>query len=119
MTTAFPDYYQFAHPTRVVAGRGMIEGVGFEFMKEGAHRPLIVTDAGVRETGLVDKVEAGVTGGGLEVAGVFAHPHQNEPHTMDTSVASGWAVSTRDSSCSCTPSALAIVKSSSTRCAHV
>ena len=52
MTHAFPDYYQFAHPTRVVAGRGMIEGVGFEFMKEGAKRPLIVTDQVIRETGL-------------------------------------------------------------------
>ncbi|MGZ5334304.1 MAG: iron-containing alcohol dehydrogenase [Solirubrobacterales bacterium] len=71
MTRAFPDYYQFAHPTRVVAGRGMIEGVGFEFMKEGAKRPLIVTDQVIRETGLAGKVEAGVTGGGLEVAGVF------------------------------------------------
>ena len=71
MTGRFPDYYQFAHPTRIVAGRGMIEGVGFEFTKEGAKRPLIVTDPGIRETGLVEKVEAGVTGGGLEVAAVF------------------------------------------------
>ena len=71
MTDAFPDYYQFAHPTRVVAGRGMIDSVGFEFMKEGAKRPLIVTDEVIRGTGLIDKVEAGVTGGGLEVAGVF------------------------------------------------
>jgi alcohol dehydrogenase class IV len=71
LTRGFPDYYQFAHPTRIVAGRGMIEGVGFEFMKEGATRPLIVTDAGLRRSGLVEKVEAGVAGGGLEVAGIF------------------------------------------------
>jgi alcohol dehydrogenase len=71
LTEAFPDYYQFAHPTRVVAGRGMIDTVGFEFMKEGAKRPLIVTDEVIRGTGLIDKVGAGVTGGGLEVAGVF------------------------------------------------
>jgi alcohol dehydrogenase class IV len=69
--SGFKDYYQFAHPTRVVAGRGMIETAGFEFMKEGATRPLIVTDQVIRGTGLIDKVEAGVTGGGLEVAGVF------------------------------------------------
>ncbi len=71
MPQAFPDYYQFLHPTRIVAGRGMIEGAGFEFMKEGAKRPLIVTDPGLRASGLVEKVEAGVTDGGLEVAGVF------------------------------------------------
>ncbi len=71
MSRAFPDYYQFGHPTRIVAGRGMIEGAGFEFMKEGATRPLVVTDAGLRAAGLVEKAEAGIAGGGLEVAGVF------------------------------------------------
>jgi alcohol dehydrogenase len=69
--SGFKDYYQFAHPTRVVAGRGMIEGTGFEFMKEGAKRPMIVTDQVIRATGLIDRVEAGVADGGLEVAGVF------------------------------------------------
>jgi alcohol dehydrogenase len=67
----FKDYYQFAHPTRVVAGRGMIESVGFEFFKEGAKRPLLVTDQTIRGAGLIEKVEAGVTDGGLEVAGIF------------------------------------------------
>jgi alcohol dehydrogenase class IV len=69
--SGFKDYYQFAHPTRVVAGRGMIETAGFEFAKEGATRPLIVTDQVIHGTGLIDKVEEGVSGGGLEVAGVF------------------------------------------------
>lgn len=49
----------------------MIDSVGFEFAKDGAKRPLVVTDPGIRETGLVDKVEAGLRDGGLEVAGVF------------------------------------------------
>ena len=45
---------------------------GFEFMKEGAKRRVcIVTDAVIRGTGLIEKVEAGVADGGLEVAGVF------------------------------------------------
>ena len=39
MRPVFKDFYQFAIPTRVVAGRGMIEGTGFEFAKEGAGRP--------------------------------------------------------------------------------
>ncbi len=88
MTGAFPDYYQFAHPTRIVAGRGMIEGVGFEFMKEGAKRPLIVTDTGIRQTGLVEKAEAGVTGGGLEVAGVFDEiPQDSSIETVEACAA--------------------------------
>jgi alcohol dehydrogenase class IV len=55
----------------------MIEGVGFEFMKDGAKRPLIVTDEVVRGTGLAEKAADGVTGGGLEVAGVFDDVHQD------------------------------------------
>ncbi|HET9010461.1 MAG TPA: iron-containing alcohol dehydrogenase [Gemmatimonadaceae bacterium] len=67
----FPDFGQYLAPTRVVLGRGLIEGVGFEFAKEGAKRPLIVTDAVIRGTGLVDRVQEGLTGGDLETAGVF------------------------------------------------
>ena len=67
----FKDFAQHTTQTRVVAGRGLIESIGFEFMKEGAERVYVVTDQVIRGTGLIDKVEAGATDGGLEVAGVF------------------------------------------------
>jgi alcohol dehydrogenase class IV len=55
----------------VIAGRDLLGSTGFEFQKEGAHRVFVVTDGVVRGTGLVERVEAGVADGGLEVAGVF------------------------------------------------
>jgi alcohol dehydrogenase class IV len=67
----FKDFYQSANETRVIAGRDLLESTGFEFAKEGAHKVFVVTDQVIRETGLVDKVIAGVEDGGLEVAGVF------------------------------------------------
>ena len=67
----FKDFAQFEWRTRVVAGRGMLDGAGFEFSKEGAKRVFLVTDQVIRSTGLVERVEAGVADGGLEVAGVF------------------------------------------------
>jgi alcohol dehydrogenase class IV len=67
----FKDFYQYASPTRVISGRDLLESTGFEFQKEGARRVFIVTDEVVRGTGLVDKAEAGVTDGGLEVVGVY------------------------------------------------
>ena len=67
----FKDFFQAANATRVIAGRDLLESTGFEFLKEGARRVLIVTDEVVRGTGLVDRVQAGVEDGGLEVAGVF------------------------------------------------
>ena len=67
----FKDFYQYASPTRVISGRDLLESTGFEFQKEGARRVFVVTDEVVRGTGLVDKAEAGVTDGGLEVVGVY------------------------------------------------
>ena len=69
--SAFPDFYQFLAPTRVIAGRGLIEGTGFEFAKEGAHRVLLITDEVIRATGLVDAVVAGLQDGGVEPAAIF------------------------------------------------
>src|SRR5207249_7023049 len=83
----FKDFYQFVAPTRVVAGRGLIEGLGFEFSKEGAKRVLVITDEVIRGTGLIDKVEAGVTDGGLEVAGVF----DGVPQDSDSAAVTGAA----------------------------
>ncbi|HYP48282.1 MAG TPA: iron-containing alcohol dehydrogenase, partial [Thermoleophilaceae bacterium] len=67
----FKDFYQHAATTRVICGRDLLGSTGFEFMKEGAHRVFLVTDTVIRGTGLVERVEAGVSDGGLEVAGIF------------------------------------------------
>ena len=69
--TGFKDFYQYASTTRVIAGRNLLESTGFEFHKEGAQRVFLVTDEVIRGTGLVERVEAGIADGGLEVAGVF------------------------------------------------
>ena len=67
----FKDFYQYASTTRVIAGRDLLESTGFEFKKEGATRVLVVTDGVIRATGLVERVQAGIVDGGLEVAAVF------------------------------------------------
>ena len=67
----FKDFYQYAGSTRVISGRNLLESTGFEFRKEGARRVFVVTDQVIRGTGLVDRVEAGIVDGGLEVAGIF------------------------------------------------
>jgi len=78
----FKDFYQFASPTRVIAGRELLASTGFEFVKEGAGRVQIVTDRVILQTGLVEMVEAGIIDGGLEVAGVF----DDVPQDSDTGV---------------------------------
>jgi alcohol dehydrogenase class IV len=67
----FKDFYQFAAPTRVLVGRDLLASAGFELAKEGARRALLVTDAGVRATGLLERVIDGLEDGGVQVAGVY------------------------------------------------
>jgi alcohol dehydrogenase class IV len=88
----FKPFYQFAAPTRVIAGEGLIDSAGFEFMKENAERPMVVTDAVIRATGLIDRVSAGVEDGGLEVAGVF----DEVPQDSDTEVVERLAAAAKD-----------------------
>jgi alcohol dehydrogenase class IV len=84
----FKDFYQYAETTRVIAGRDLLGSTGFEFLKEGAQRVFIVTDKVIRETGLVEKVEAGLTDGGLEVAGIFDEvPQDSSTHVCDACAA--------------------------------
>jgi alcohol dehydrogenase class IV len=87
----FKAFYQFACPTRVIAGRGLIETTGFEFAKEGAERVMVVTDRVIRDTGLVDRVGEGLTGGGLEVAEIF----DRVPQDSDTEVVASCADAAR------------------------
>jgi alcohol dehydrogenase class IV len=80
----FKDFYQHALPTRVIAGRDLLGSTGFEFKKEGAERVFVVTDEGVRGTGLVERVEAGLADGGLEPVGVFdAVPQDSSTDVVD------------------------------------
>jgi alcohol dehydrogenase class IV len=88
----FKPFYQFACPTRVIAGRELIESAGFEFAKEGARRPLIVTDQPVRATGLVERAEAGLADGGLEPARIF----DSVPQDSDTEVVASCAAQASD-----------------------
>lgn len=86
----FKDFYQFQAPTRVIAGRGLIEGLGFEFAKEGAQRVLVVTDEVIHGTGLIDRVRAGIEDGGLEVAGIYdAVPPDSDSAVVKAVAAAG------------------------------
>jgi alcohol dehydrogenase class IV len=88
----FKDFYQYAAPTRVIAGRDLLGSTGFEFRKEGAGRVLVITDGVIRGTGLVDGVAAGLEEGGLEVAGVF----DEVPQDSSTDVVDRCAAAARE-----------------------
>ena len=88
----FKDFYQYAATTRVIAGRNLLESTGFEFLKEGAGRVFIVTDRVIRTTGLVERVEAGVVDGGLQLAGVY----DDVPQDSSTAIVESCAAAAKE-----------------------
>ena len=87
----FKDFYQFASTTRVIAGRELLAAPASS-CRRSARRVFLVTDAGVSETGLVERVEEGLVDGGLEVAGVF----RDVPRDSSTTVVDGCAAAARE-----------------------
>lgn len=74
--SGFKDFSQFRSPTRIVAGRGLLDGSGFEFTKEGAGRVILVTD----EVGLPTRLsEVGVS---EESIGQLAEDAMGEGSTL-------------------------------------
>ncbi|MDQ3541770.1 MAG: iron-containing alcohol dehydrogenase, partial [Chloroflexota bacterium] len=58
-------FFHYQLPTEIVFGEGRIEEIGMFAGKLGIARPLIVTDRGVRATGIVERVEAALVRAGL------------------------------------------------------
>jgi len=67
---AMIDFFEFQLRPRVLYKSGLVDEVGQELAQLGARRALIVTDEGVAQVGLLDRVLAGLAGD-VEIAGVF------------------------------------------------
>lgn len=78
------SYFEFFCPVKTVAGHKALEHIPFELQTLGATRPLIITDTGVKNAGLLDNVLPVFQDSGIEVAGVY----HNVPPDSSTNVVS-------------------------------
>ncbi|MGI8485326.1 MAG: iron-containing alcohol dehydrogenase, partial [Thermomicrobiales bacterium] len=62
---ARPFHYQLS--TEIVFGEGQIGAIGEHLKKHGVNRPLIVTDQGMRASGIIDRVEELLVKSGVPV----------------------------------------------------
>ncbi|EDY86921.1 1,3-propanediol dehydrogenase [gamma proteobacterium HTCC5015] len=65
------SYYEFFCPVKMIAGHKALEHIPFELTAIGVSRPMIITDKGVRQVGLVDHVTNAFDGTDREVAAIF------------------------------------------------
>ena len=66
-----PDYFEFSLPTRVIYRAGLIDDLKDVVAHYGSRRALLVTDAVLVQTGLVERVKAGFARTAIDIAAVY------------------------------------------------
>lgn len=65
------SYYEFFCPVKIIAGHAALEHIPFELSTLGAKRPLIISDAGVRQNGLLKPIEAALEAANVSIGAIF------------------------------------------------
>lgn len=71
MTLALKEYFEFFAPTKVMFGQNLVEDTGSEAEALGGTCAMIITDKGVHEAGLVDKVRQSLEDSSLDLVEIF------------------------------------------------
>lgn len=67
---AWPEFFEFFIPARIISGPGVVRSLADELVREGCRRPFVITDRGVETAGVLERVVAGLGGvGGASDAG--------------------------------------------------
>lgn len=90
------DYYEFIARVRIVSGHDVLEKIPDELKKMGAIKPLIVTDKGVSEVGLVDVLK-----NALEEKIIIGKIVDDVPQDSDIRIVEHLAKEYREVGCDC------------------
>jgi alcohol dehydrogenase len=66
-----PSYYEFFNPVKIVSGKKALDNLPYELSQLQVRRPLIITDKGVAEAGLVKTVISAFADSGFTLGGVY------------------------------------------------
>lgn len=64
-------YYEFFCPVKVIAGQAALEHLPYELTGLGASRPLVITDKGVRNAGLLEPVISACEESDIRMAAIY------------------------------------------------
>ncbi len=71
-------YYEFYCPVKIIAGHQALDNIPFELSLLGVRRAMVITDAGVRQNGLLEPIETAFALTDMDLAGVFDQvPHDS------------------------------------------
>jgi alcohol dehydrogenase len=90
-----PGYFEFFCPVKILAGVSAIEHLPFELRSLGASRPMLITDAGVKASGVIHPLSRALAEGELELAATF----DDIPPDSSTEVVAAGARRYREARC--------------------
>lgn len=82
-----PTYYEFFCPVKILCGKQAVDNIPYELEQLQARRPLIVTDPGVVQAGLLDVVIQAFSGAEAVIGGVFQDTPQDSSNLIVGQVA--------------------------------
>jgi len=66
-----PPYYEYYNPVKILSGRQALDNIPYELETLGCHRPILITDQGIIEAGLVKIVLNAWAGSRLTVGALY------------------------------------------------
>jgi alcohol dehydrogenase len=92
-----PEYYEFFNSVKIISGYKALENIPFELSRVGAKRPIIITDKGVEQAGLVKVVVDSFRGTDIVIGAVFDETPQDSSNVVVNQIASIYRVQKCDS----------------------
>lgn len=84
----YPEYYEFFSPIKIVAGKKAVGNLAFELRALNSEKPLIITDKGVSNAGLIQKAVNSFDNTNLRPAGVYDDVPQDSSVRVVNKIAS-------------------------------
>jgi len=82
-----PEYYEFFNSVKIISGYKALETIPFELGRLGAQRPIIITDKGVSQAGLIQQVVASFGGTDTVIGAVFDETPQDSSSVVVNHIA--------------------------------
>jgi len=82
-----PEYYEFFNSVKIISGYKALETISFELGRLGAKRPIIITDKGVAQAGLIKHVVDSFAGTDTVIGAVFDETPQDSSNVVVNQIA--------------------------------
>jgi alcohol dehydrogenase len=92
-----PEYYEFFNSVKIISGYKALEAIPFELSRLGAKRPIIITDKGVAQAGLIKHVVDSFAGTDTVIGAVFDETPQDSSNVVVNQIASIYRANNCDS----------------------